>query len=324
MIFIKKTLQISLPLFFGVFLIWWVAKDLTANEIDEAKNAFAQADYFYLLLSMGIGFISHLVRATRWEYMIDAMGYKSRFSVRYHAVMINYLMNLFVPRMGEVARCTSLSSYEKIPFNKAIGTLILERMIDFLILFSMIIGVIFFERDKVWVMVKNNVESIIPHNNFLWIGLLLFGFILILIYYFIKKSQITLIQKLKEFLNGIKEGIATVIHLKNNWIFWFQSILIWAFYLLGTYVCFMSLPQTQNIPITGIVSCFVLGGIASIATQGGLGAYPIAFGTILKLYGVSYVLGWTFGWISWISQTLVILVLGTMSMFLISRISKKK
>ena len=318
----KKTAQVIFPILFGFFLIWWVVKDLTSLEIEEAKNAFQQADYFYLSLSMLIGYVSHIVRAVRWELMIAPMGYSTRFSTRYHAVLINYLMNLFVPRMGEVARCTTLARYEKIPFNKAFGTLILERIIDFLILFLMIATVIYFERDKVWLMVKSNLITKIPTNQWIWILAILFILGLFVALYIIKHSEIGIIKKLKEFLLGVKEGVTTILHLKNHWIFWFQSFLIWGLYLLGTYVCFMALPQTQNIPLTGVVSCFVLAGIVSITTQGGLGAYPIAFGIILKKYGISYVLGWTFGWISWLAQTLVILVFGIISIFLLSYMKK--
>ncbi len=322
-VYFKKALKILLPLFFSFFLIWWVAKDLTHNEIEISKKAFFNLNFNFLFISIFIGLLSHLLRAERWKYMLESMGYSTNFSIRYHAVMINYVMNLFIPRLGELARCTAISKQEKVPLNKVLGTIILERIIDFFILILMILSVLFFERDKIWNLINKSIFSKILENklNIILSIIIILSFSLIGLYV-IFKSENKLMNKFSKFLSGVKDGIISVFNIKHQFLFWLQSFLIWGLYLLGTYFCFLALPETKEVPFTGIVSSFVLAGIASIATQGGLGAYPIAFGTILKQYGVAYVLGWTFGWISWISQTLLILTLGSISLYKVTNFKK--
>ena len=76
-------------------------------------------------------------RGLRWIVLIDALGYKSSKSNAVAAVSILYFTNLFIPRGGEITRCTSLNQAEKIPVDKLFGTILIERVIDFIFLFAL-------------------------------------------------------------------------------------------------------------------------------------------------------------------------------------------
>src|SRR5204862_6924816 len=88
------------------------------------------ARYWLIIPVFAILFTSHLIRALRWKLLIGSLGYHAKTSNAFFSVMIGYLTNQAVPRLGEIAKCTMLARYENIPADKLIGTIILERVID--------------------------------------------------------------------------------------------------------------------------------------------------------------------------------------------------
>ena len=131
---IFKILKIVIPIGIGVYLTWYFFNGLSEEEIEQTKNAFLEANYFWVILSLIVAFLSHLSRAYRWRFLLEPMGYKTRLSTAYHAVMSGYIINFTVPRSGEVARAGLMTNYEKVPFEKSIATIIIERVIDVLML----------------------------------------------------------------------------------------------------------------------------------------------------------------------------------------------
>ncbi|MFN3939569.1 MAG: lysylphosphatidylglycerol synthase transmembrane domain-containing protein, partial [Chitinophagales bacterium] len=128
-------LKFGLFLGIGVLLIWLITKDLSEQDKADISNSFRNADYRWVAFSVLIGFISHIIRALRWQMMIRPLGYAPRLRITFSAVMVAYLSNLAVPRLGEVTRCGIMQKYEGVPFDKAIGTIVVERAIDLLSLF---------------------------------------------------------------------------------------------------------------------------------------------------------------------------------------------
>ena len=119
----------------GLLLIWVITKDLTAEQKEELRNSFRVADYWWVGLSIVIGILSHYVRALRWKMMLQPLGCNPRISTTFYSVMVAYLANMAVPRLGEITRCGIVQRYEKVPFDKAVGTIVVERSIDLLMLF---------------------------------------------------------------------------------------------------------------------------------------------------------------------------------------------
>ncbi len=132
-----------LPIALGVFLIWYSISKLTPSDIQSIKASFKTANYWWVVLSIIFGILSHLSRAYRWQFLLEPLGYKPRFANSIMAVLIAYLLNLFIPRSGEIARAASIKKYENIPFEKAFGTIVAERVAD-VIMLLMIFGMAFF------------------------------------------------------------------------------------------------------------------------------------------------------------------------------------
>jgi uncharacterized protein (TIRG00374 family) len=317
---VKKILITSLPILFGVFLIWNFLSKLSPEDKISIINSFKTANYYWVFLSLTFGILSHLSRAYRWKFMLNPLGYNPKFPNLIMTVLISYLVNLIIPRAGDVARGTAITKYEKVPFEKAIGTIIAERIADVIMLFS-IIGVAFFlQADLIKkALIKEDSD---PIKTITILGTL--GILGILGFYFLKKSKNSFAIKIKNFVNGLLEGVKSISKMKNKWAFIFHTFFIWGMYVLMFYVVTFALPETTNLPFGAIVVGFVIGGLSMALTNGGLGTYPVFVAGVLVLYGIAENPANAFGWIIWTAQTLMILIFGGLSFLFLPLYNKEK
>ncbi len=319
-------LKVALPLTFGVFLIWYVFKDLSPTEKEDLYTAFKQADYFWIILSVFLGLLSHLSRAIRWKYTIKPLGKTPKLWNSFFSIMIGYVSNLAFPRLGEVTRPAVLAKYENIPFNKLFGTIVAERAADLLILLLIIIGVILMEfellGDLLYQFIEESSGKFSTTNIIILIGIAAIGFS-VLLFLALSKSQKPLFVKIRELLKGILEGVKTIITMEDKWPFIFHTIFIWVMYIGMFYLCFFSLKETIAVPPSGVLAAFVMGTIAVVFVQGGLGVFPMAIMKTLALYEVSKASALALGWILWTSQTLMLIIAGILSIPLLRIINKK-
>lgn len=313
-------LKVVVPLGFGLFLVWWFINGLTEEDKTDILEAFNDANYTWVLLSLVVATLSHVSRAYRWKYTLEPLGYHPRFLNSFFSVMIGYLINLAVPRLGELSRCGVMSRYEKAPFEKLLGTVIAERVADAIILASVTTTVIFLQYEVIQELLNEIFSAYagkISGTTVLIILLLAFlGGVATLIFMYRIKSQNKFILAVQKILKGIVEGVVSILKMKQKWAFIAHTIFIWIAYLMMFYLCFFALPQTSDVPFAGVLTGFVLGGITIALTNGGIGAYPIAIQTILLLYDIDKNIGGAFGWIVWTAQTVLILVLGAISFWL--------
>ena len=143
---IISALKLFVPLGLGIFLIWLAYNKLEPEEIERAKEAIYEMNYFYLFLSVFLGIVSHASRAWRWKYPLEALGYQPKFWNSFFTVMIGYFANLGIPRSGEVLRCGLMAKYENMSFNKLVGTVIAERVADFILLLTSICVALLYNR----------------------------------------------------------------------------------------------------------------------------------------------------------------------------------
>lgn len=304
--FLKKTI----PLALGVFLIWISLSKLTTEDIESVKTSFKTANYWWVLLSLMLGVLSHFSRAYRWQFMLEPLGYKPKFLNSAMAVIIAYLVNLGIPRAGELSRAATLAEYEDVPFEKGFGTIVAERVAD-LIMYALFILLAFFAQYQ---LIKDELVKKLPENPlYTIITLIIITTAAFLFFKWIKKSKKASIIKLKIFISGILEGVKSILTMKKKWAFIFHTLFIWVMYILMLYVAKFAIPETADISINAVLISFVIGTFSYAATNGGIGAYPIAIQSALLLYGVSDIAGLSFGWIMWTSQTLMVLIFGGLS-----------
>lgn len=312
---IKKISFIILPVALGIFLIWYSLSKLSTNDIQSIKTSFRTANYWWVALSLVFGILSHLSRAYRWQFLLEPLGYKPRFANSVMTVLIAYLLNLLIPRSGEIARAASIKKYEDIPFKKAFGTIVAERIADVIMLFS-IIGIAFFLQTELVgsYLFKNEGES----NTYSKIILLVaFPIIGLFTYWLLKKSKNPIILKIMAFIHGLLDGIRSIYKMKKKWAFIFHTVFIWTMYVLMFYAVTFALPETTNLPFAAIIVGFVVGGLSMALTNGGLGSYPIFVASALILYNVEDNPARAFGWIMWTAQTIMVIAFGGLSFLLL-------
>jgi len=313
-----RLLSIILPLLLGVFLVIYVYNQFTPAELESVKTSFRTADYIWVWISLAIGLTGFWARAYRWKYTLAHVGYTAPFTVKFSAVCITYVMNMLVPRSGEVSRAAVINKYAGVPFDKALGTIISERIVD-LILLVLAIGTTVALQ---YGMVKAYLAEI-PFMKLLLYGTIAGIFFIGSILFFIY-SKLGWVQKIKVKVSGLVEGAISVFTMPNKWPFLLLSLYIWFSYVLMFYITIFALPETSTLDFGSVATAFVVGSIAITLTNGGTGVFPVAIAKILTVYNVSFEAGTAFGWIVWTSQTAQIIILGGLSFLILPILAPKK
>ena len=317
---IRKWLTILIPLFIGIGIIYYQYTTLKPEEIDKIKVSFQKANYSYIVLSLLVACIGYWSRAYRWKFALNHLGYQTQFYNNFFTVSVSYLVNLTVPRSGEITRAALLKKYENVPFDKAFGTIVAERIIDLLIfLLFVFIGFISqFDEIYSFLLSKNvSLQTLIYYG----IAAVILGIIFLLIWIY---AEWSIILKLKKKLSGLIEGMTTVVKMKSKWKYLFHSFFIWISYLTMFYVAIFALPETSEISFDIVIMGFIFGSLAVGFSNGGLGAYPFSIALIFSLYGISNDIGIAFGWLVWTSQTILAILLGLISYVLLPVFNRNK
>lgn len=328
----RTILQYGFFLGLGIFLVWWSVKDLTGNDKSQIKASLKTARYWLLIPVFGILFLSHLIRAIRWKLLIEPLGYKPSTTNTLFAVFIGYLANQAVPRLGEVLKCTVLARYEKIPADKLVGTIILERVIDAITLL-IIFGITLAIQPDIYSQLINTIFNSKKEGGghktiSSSLALMILGGIIILalVFWMIrnKKNFNDLVLLFKKIGKSIWQGLSAIQHLKKRWWFILLTISMWVLYLSGGYIGFMALKETQHYGINEAFTVLSAGSVGMIATPGGIGAYAYLLQKTMQVYGLNEGIALAFGWILWLAQTTVILIGGLISFVAIPYYNKRK
>jgi uncharacterized protein (TIRG00374 family) len=299
----------------------------------------SEVDFGWVILSMIFGGWAYVNRGLRWIVLIDALGYKSSKINSVSAVSVGYFTNMFIPRAGEISRCTALNKVEKIPVDKLFGTILVERVLDFVFLIILFLLILILKFDlilqfftELGLQSSGSVTSSSTKYYVLVVVLLFFC----LAYYLLKKWIVTTIfyEKITEFIDGLKEGFKSIKKMKRKSFFWFHTFSIWIMYFLMTYVCFQAIPETSHLSISDGLFLLVLGGIGMIIpTPGGVGSYHAIVMIGLSVLGVGTIVlsengdpsnpALLFPTIVHIAQTLVAIIMGFIGL-LVLFLSKKK
>ena len=310
-LFFKGFKKIFPPLL-GVFLIYYSYLNTTYAERIDIYSSMKSANYKYVFLSICFGILSHLSRSVRWQAMLKPLGFNIKFSNSIMSVLVAFLSNLGIPRSGEFLRASSISYYEKIPFEKSFGTIVTERVIDVIIL----IGLMFYG-----LMISSIIEmpkfSINNELILAIIFLIILGFI---IYFTVSKTRFK--NKITNIISGLKKGLFSILKIDNKSIFVFHSLFIWFCYFLMFYVVKFSLTETYDLGFEPVFLAFLAGAMAMALTNGGIGAYPLAIAAVISQYEVPYESALALGWIVWASQTLMIITFGSLSFVFLPILNK--
>ena len=313
----KINLKNLLPIFIGVFCIYYSFKDISFSEF---KEYFTKINYLWVFVGIFLGALSHISRSYRWKFLIEPLGYKLGFINSVLTVFSAYLINYTVPRAGDIARGTMISKYENIPFEKAIGTIVAERAVDVLCILVIILIGLIIEFDKI----SNKLIDFVEESDFstVLLSLLIAVIVTATVYFVIKRFKFY--KKIKSFLSGLIDGITIIFKMKNRNQFIFHSIFIWLMYVLMFYFTSKAFVDLNQVTFFQLTISFTLAALSIMLSNGGIGIYPLAVEESLGWYGVQSATGLAFGWVMWLSQTLMVVIFGGLSLFVLPFINRSK
>lgn len=317
-------LKTVLPLALGVYLIWYFFTSMEPEVKIAFYKALREANYFWIFLSLLLSFFALLSRAYRWKYLLEPLGYNTSFWNRYHAIMIGYIVNLTIPRAGEASRAAMLYRSDGVPFSKSFGTILGERVFDLIMLLSVAILASIVGAGDFW-KIKELIENSDPESAsklqlIKWIiaGVFLLAFAIVFLITSIR-------QKVVGFIKGLFAGALSVFKTKNPGAFIGHTLFIWILYIVYFAICFFALDETSHVPPTGMLIAFLAGSLGITLTNGGIGIFPIVVGLVIEYYlkddygSQAWGIGCALGAIIWSSQTLLIIILGVLSFFLLPK-----
>ncbi len=320
----KKLLNIVRYLVFfalTVVLMYFAFRNIKPQAL---WDGIKSANLFWIAVAVLIGIAAYLCRAARWQIIIEPLGHKPSFADTYNATMIGYLSNLALPRIGEITRCGVLSKTSKLPFDKLIGTVVVERIFDLIFLLLSIVTVVFlrfdvfgaFLSEKVWQPFSKGVVAIFGHTVLLLIILFSIVAVAVLVYIFRESlKNIGAVKKVKSLGRGFVQGIKGGMRMKHRWKFLLYSLLITLGYWMMSYTIMLAIPETAGLTVIDALFLYVLGGLGWVVpAQGGFGSFHLIVAMGLGIYGITFEQGIIFATISHESQVLFMLILGFISL----------
>ena len=310
----------------GLFFAWLSLKNLDHEKSIQIKHSLKNAKKWLFIPVFVILILSHYFRALRWRLLIEPLGYEPKKLNMFLSVMIGYLVNLGVPRLGEIVKCTILAKYEKVPADKLIGTIIIERIIDavcLVIVFGITLLIQPLLYEQIISAFFNQATQATQHTGSkqIWVfGIALLIITLVIVY---KKIPVGKLKKSVEKIgNSVLLGINSIRALKKRTLFILYTLAIWSLYLMGGYIGFIAFEETIGYGIVEAFTVLSAGSIGMIASPGGIGAYAYLVEKTMQLYGLDYSVALAFGWLLWLAQTMVIIIGGVISFIILPLTNK--
>jgi uncharacterized protein (TIRG00374 family) len=328
----KSIIQFTVLLGVGILLAWLSIKSVW-GERDKIADSFATANYFWVGVSIVIAFLSHYLRAFRWNYLLKPLGYSVKPPNALGAVLVGYFANYGLPRMGELTRCTLVAKYDDVPFEVALGTVITERIVDMLLLVAIFVLTLFAQFSQLKtlaveyivdpLMGKLSGISAQPVKFIILISLLIIAFIGFMLIR--KRLAKALTGKFGNIIKGFGNGLSSVKDIDKKFQFIALSIAIWASYFYSLYACFFAFAGTSDLGHSECLVLLLFGTFGVVFSPGGLGAYPAIITALLtSTYHVEIISAVAFPWMAWTSQFILVVVLGIISLILLPIINKNK
>ena len=295
--------------FLGIGVVLFYMAFSMVEDREALWNDMRSASWTGLILSFVMGYLAIVSRGLRWVILLDPLGHKPSPIRTVHAVTFAYFANTFIPRSGELARCAALNQTDDIPVDQLFGTVISERVVDFVILMVLTCIAVFSNLPAFLGLIEG---AELPDTTNAVIG----GFVLLGalgLAWFKRKMllQLSFAQKVLSFLKGIWEGLNSIRQMKRKGMFLFHTFFIWSMYFFMAWVIFKSIGAVASITVTQALFIMVAGGFGMVMpAPGGVGAYHWAVMLGFSALGYAQELGFAVANVIWITQTAMIVITG--------------
>ena len=337
--FVIKAVKFILFFGVGILCIYLCVHGMTAEQMTEVKEAAKMAvqgnGWIFISLAFLSGVLSDYVRALRNRQLLEPLGYKVRRSSAFFSVMVCYITNLALPRVGEVLRCTFLYQYERVPFQKSLGTVVTERAVDMICLLIVLFSAIFVNTGILSQMVVDDAGTTLGMklssslngmlHNYLFFIILALCIVFFIIAYRTRErwGKVGVFAKIRNFFTGLWQGLISIKDVRQPWLFIVYSVGLWVLYFAEALFCCQAFPFLDHLTILGIYTVFAMGNIGFLLSPGGIGSYAFIVAYALLLYKIPLPLGFAVGWVGWGVQTAMVLIVGTIALIAASVMKRK-
>lgn len=302
----------------GIGLLYFAFRGVDLHAVGQEMG---RAKLYWFVVSIAVGYAAVISRGMRWKLVLDSMGYQTTSWRATHAIGIGYLINMVFPRAGEVARATALRRSDKVPVDVLLGTIIVERLID-LIMMAILLGITVLltypELQKLLASTQSAPSG--DEGGFPWLGVV--GLLLGLALWFLRRRffETALGQRVQAFLRGLSHGFTSILRLNNPWAYLGHTAFIWGAYFVMVYVCFFAMPATEHIDIEQGLFVMMAASLGVVVpVPGGVGAYHYLVAKALEVLSIPYVEGLAFATLVHASQALMLMSTGVIGFIGLSR-----
>ena len=322
---LNKIWQFFLPLFLGAAILVWTYKGFDFERVWSVLDG--GFNYWWMLFSLVFGVFGHLFRGWRWNLSLAPLGEYPKRRNTVYAIFVSYAANLVIPRIGEVSRCGILAKYEGVSFSKSLGTVITERIIDFVCVVLITCATLLLQTGIFARFVKETgtdtaffLHLFTSTNFYITVACIL----ALLIFAYMMFRKFSVFAKVKGIFNDIWQGCLSLRHVKNAPLFILYTVGIWLCYFLQFYVAFFSFDFSSDLGLMAGLVMFVVGSIAVIVpTPNGAGPWHFAIITIMMMYGVSKDDAGIFALLVHGIQTFLLILLGIYGLVALPLVNKQ-
>ena len=327
---LKSVLQYIVILGVTVLLIYFSLRGLKVadgeNKWDYLKGTWDDAHKGWLTAMAVLSILSHIIRAERWRMLLKPVGFDARLSSSFLSLMVGYLINLIIPRGGEISRSYNLYKLDKIPVVESFGTVVIERIVDLVCLILVIVISFLFESKKLFAFISTLPLSLSGDSKFKILVFVVPALVILgLLFYMIFKWNKKVNTVAKKLWASFRDGILSIFKLERKGLFAFYSLFIWLLYFAMSYTVLKAFPSTSDLGFNAVLSLFAIGAIAMAAPlPGGMGSYHVLVPQgLFFLYNISLpdAVAFTFIFHGW--QTALYIFFGALSLIITSILVKK-
>ncbi|WP_462247572.1 lysylphosphatidylglycerol synthase transmembrane domain-containing protein [Ekhidna sp.] len=321
---ILNFLKISISVCIAGLLLYFVFRN---ENLEDFQKQASLVDYTWVTISIVLSLIAYAARAYRWNILLEPLGYKLTTLRTMIAVLVGYLANLALPRLGEITRCGVLNRNDKVAVPAALGSVVTERIIDVLTLLILILISLILESDRLFTFLNEAYKDLNPPSYIIWVVMLV-GLAGISTLILLIKRRDKMNGKFASLIKNFIDGLLTLKDIKNPIGFFVSTAILWIIYFLMSYTIVFSLPATSHLGIGAGLMLLITGGIAiSLPVQSGFGTYHGMIAGMLVLYSIDETTGKFLATLLHTSQIVAVAIFGSIALvisFLIRRNNIKK
>lgn len=310
---IKKILKYIGSAALAILLLWVSFREV---EWAEFRAQVKACRWEFILLSMAAGSFAFWLRAIRWRQLLLPLDPSVSRLTAFNGVNIGNISNFIFPRIGEFIRCGVITRRSKITYDKVLGTVVLERGWELLVMLLLLAVVVVgginrfggFFVEQIWTPLASRLSF-----SLWWIVVLLAlaglaGIWAIWRY----RDTNTLCSKVWGMFRGLGQGFSSCLRMDRKWLFFAYTAFIWVMYWLMAASIMWAAPFLDGLDLIDALFLSLVGGLGfAVPVPGGIGAFHFIISLALSaVYGIPMEMGIIYATLSHTSQAITQILFG--------------